>query len=33
MDSGTLSLMFAAPGLGIAVLVGIWYLLMKRRNR
>jgi len=32
-DSGTLGLMFAVPGLAIAVLVGLWCVLMKRRNR
>jgi hypothetical protein len=32
-DSGTLGLMLAVPGLAIALLVGLWYVVMKRRNR
>lgn len=34
MDNNSLlGLMFAVPGLAIAVLVGLWYIAMKRRNR
>ena len=32
-NNSLLGLMFAVPGLAIAVLVGLWYLAMKRRNR
>jgi hypothetical protein len=33
MNESYLGLMFAIPGLAIAVLVGLWYLVMKRRDR
>ena len=33
MNESMLGLMFAVPGLAIALLVGLWYVAMKRRNR
>ena len=33
MNETMLGLMFAIPGLAVAVLVGLWYVAMKRRDR